>query len=105
MGGKSKSHDFVWNTGYWCGWGTDSKNLLHESVLKSLPWAAEGVWVNKRCDVSCYVTDSPGLISLADAVVMEAINQPRSFGDQPMDWPKKKKNQLWGNFYFEPTQP
>ena len=35
----------------------------------------------------------------------QAINQQRSFGDQPMDWPKKKKNQLWGNFYFEPTSP
>jgi hypothetical protein len=48
------------------------------TIHKPLPWAAEGVTIHKKCDVSCYVTDSQGLLPMADAVIFEVrIALPR----------------------------
>eukprot|EP00012_Vannella_robusta_P007863 CAMPEP_0206200910 /NCGR_PEP_ID=MMETSP0166-20121206/11191_1 /ASSEMBLY_ACC=CAM_ASM_000260 /TAXON_ID=95228 /ORGANISM="Vannella robusta, Strain DIVA3 518/3/11/1/6" /LENGTH=336 /DNA_ID=CAMNT_0053619399 /DNA_START=128 /DNA_END=1138 /DNA_ORIENTATION=+ len=102
--GTSPSHDYVYNTAYWTGWGTEKQNMRDQIITKDLPWAAEGVRVTKSCDVSCYVTDSQGLAPMADAIMMEIINHPRSFGDAPINWPRKKADQLWGMFYYEPSE-
>eukprot|EP00339_Tiarina_fusa_P002680 CAMPEP_0117013152 /NCGR_PEP_ID=MMETSP0472-20121206/10910_1 /TAXON_ID=693140 ORGANISM="Tiarina fusus, Strain LIS" /NCGR_SAMPLE_ID=MMETSP0472 /ASSEMBLY_ACC=CAM_ASM_000603 /LENGTH=299 /DNA_ID=CAMNT_0004716391 /DNA_START=155 /DNA_END=1051 /DNA_ORIENTATION=+ len=100
--GNSPSHDFVYNTAYWTGWGTEQQNMRDRVITKDMIWAAEGIKVTKSCDVSCFVTDSQGLLPMADAVMMEIINHRRSFGDEPVHWPRKKENQLWGMFFYEP---
>lgn len=101
--GTSPNRPGSWSTAYWAGWGAQYGNLQDGQTV-ALPWAAAGVEQAKGCDVPCFVTRDQAVIPLADAVVMEVINHPRTFGSEPFPFPQRYQAQLWGSFFFEPEE-
>ena len=97
--GRSSEYEYEWSTAAWTGWGErikiyflffwnlfkkkllENKNLYKTASRLYLPWAAEGTYISKSCNVSCYVTSDQDLLQLADVVVMEVCQFFNTFNE------------------------